>query len=132
MFKSTNEIIDKFVSTEEDVKTDYLKRENSNFIQSLALLRKNIHNKAENDYLMTEVFSKELVEAFDEGYVYIHDKQLSPYCVSVSCLDIAMQGIPTTAKNNLNRSYVKVLLEVAKEFLLLDNVFKYIICKGST
>lgn len=116
MFKNTNEIIDKFISTEEDVKTDYLKRENSNFIQSLALLRKNIHNKAENDYLMTEVFPKELVDAFDEGYVYIHDKQLSPYCVSVSCMDIAMQGIPTTAKNMIASKPTKRLRKLLRHF----------------
>lgn len=116
MFKNTNEIIDKFISTEEDVKTDYLKRENSNFIQSLALLRKNIHNKAENDYLMTEVFPKELVDAFDEGYVYIHDKQLSPYCVSISCLDIATKGIPTTAKNMLASKPTKRLRKLLRHF----------------
>jgi ribonucleoside-triphosphate reductase len=101
MFKSTNDLIDKFISNEDDFKTDYLKRENSNFVYSLPLLRKNICNKAEEDYLMTNIFPKELVELYEEGIVYIHDKQLSSYCQSVSCKDVATKGIPSLAKNML-------------------------------
>ena len=52
-------------------------------------MRKNLCNKAEEEYLMTHVFPKELVDLYEQGVVYIHDKQLSSYCQSVSCKDVA-------------------------------------------
>ncbi len=66
---------------------------------SLSLMRKNLCNKAEEEYLMTHVFPKELVDLYEQGVVYIHDKQLSSYCQSVSCKDVATIGIPTLAQN---------------------------------
>ncbi len=101
MFKTTNDLIDKFIGNDDDSKSDYLKRENSNFVYSLPLLRKNITNKAEEEYLFTHIFPKELVSLYENGVVYIHDKQLSSYCQSVSCKDIATMGIPSIAKNML-------------------------------
>ncbi|HAS92858.1 MAG TPA: ribonucleoside-triphosphate reductase [Clostridiales bacterium] len=101
MFKNTNELISKFIADDDDMRTDYLKRENSNFVYSLALMRKNISNMAEESYLMTQVFDKELVDAYKQGVIYIHDKQLSSYCLSVSCKDVAKLGIPSLAKNML-------------------------------
>jgi hypothetical protein len=99
MFKNTKQIIQKFTSNEENKETDYLKRENSNFVYSLPLLRKNINNFNEEAYLMEEIFPKKLVELYEDGVVYIHDKQLSSYCQSVACRDITMKGLPTLAKN---------------------------------
>ena len=101
MFKNTNELISKFIANDDDIKTDYLKRENSNFVYSLPLLRKNICNKSEEEYLMTKIFPKKLVDLYKDGVIYIHDKQLSSYCQSVSCKDIATLGIPSRAKNML-------------------------------
>ncbi len=116
MFTGTHEIIKKFVSDEDTKKTDYLKRENSNFVYSLSLLRKNISNFAEEEYLMTEIFSPELVDAYRDGYVYIHDKQLSSYCQSVSCKDVAMNGVPTLAKNMIASKPTKRLRKLFRHF----------------
>lgn len=99
MFKSPISIVKKFVQTEEDKKTDFLKRENSNFIYGLPLLRKNVSNYVEQEYLFKEIFPEKLVKKYTEGEIYIHDKSLAPYCNSTSCRDIAMRGLPTTAKN---------------------------------
>jgi anaerobic ribonucleoside-triphosphate reductase len=99
MIKSAIDIVSKFTSSNEDATTDQLKRENSNFVYSLPLLRNNIDGFVEEEYLMKHIFSKELVEASEEGIIYIHDKKLSSYCLSVSCKDIANKGIPTIAKN---------------------------------
>lgn len=99
MFKDAVELINKFVGKDDDIKSDYLKHENSNFVYSLPLLRKNISNKEEENYLMTQVFPKRLVDLYNDGVLYIHDKQLSSYCQSVSCKDIASIGIPSMAKN---------------------------------
>ncbi len=101
MFKTTDELIDKFIGNDDDKRADYLKRENSNFVYSLPLLRKNISNKAEEEYLMTHILPQRLVELYDDGVIYIHDKQLSSYCQSVSCKDIATRGLPSIAKNML-------------------------------
>ncbi len=99
MFRHTEAIIETFTSSAESKQADYLKRENSNFVYSLPLLRHNLTNHAEEEYLLTHVLPAKLTELYREGVVYIHDKQLSPYCLSVSCKDIAMNGIPTLAKN---------------------------------
>lgn len=119
MFKDTSPIIDKFIGNDDDLKTDYLKHENSNFVYSLSLLRKNINNFAEEKYLMEKIFSPELVKAYQDGIVYIHDKQLSSYCQSVSCMDIATRGVPTLAKNMTPSAPTKRL---RKLFRHLSNV----------
>jgi len=116
MFNDTHEIINKFVSKEDTKKTDYLKRENSNFVYGLPLLRKNLSNYSEEEYLMTEVFPKELVNMYQKGIVYIHDKQLSSYCQSISCTDIASIGVPTLAKNMIPSAPTKRLRKLFRHF----------------
>jgi len=101
MFKTTDDLINKFIGNDDDMRADYLKRENSNFVYSLSLLRKNIANKAEEEYLMKYILPKRLVELYEDGVIYIHDKQLSSYCQSISCKDVATKGIPSNAKNML-------------------------------
>ncbi|RXZ81621.1 ribonucleoside-triphosphate reductase [Paenibacillaceae bacterium] len=99
MFRNTEQMIHTFTSTDETIQADYLKRENSNFVYSLPLLRHNLTNMAEENYLMQHILPARLTELYRDGAIYIHDKQLSPYCMSVSCKDIATNGIPTLAKN---------------------------------
>jgi len=116
MFKTTDELINKFIGNDEDKRADYLKRENSNFVYSLPLLRKNISNKAEEEYLMKNIFPRKLVELYADGVVYIHDKQLSSYCQSVSCKDIATKGIPSIAKNMLESDAASSLPTLIRHF----------------
>ncbi|PZD96053.1 ribonucleoside-triphosphate reductase [Paenibacillus sambharensis] len=101
MFRHTTDIINTFTSQSESKQADYLKRENSNYVYSLPLLRHNLSNHAEEEYLLEHILPSKLRDLYHDGVVYIHDKQLSPYCLSVSCKDIALQGIPTLAKNML-------------------------------
>lgn len=116
MFKNNTEIINKFTSNENDKKSDYLKRENSNFVYSLPLLRKNLNNHAEENFLMTKILPTELVNLYKEGIVYIHDKQLSSYCLSVACRDVATNGIPTLAKNMIASRPTKRLDTLIRHF----------------
>lgn len=116
MFKTTEELINKFIGNDEDKGSDYLKRENSNFVYSLPLLRKNISNKAEEEYLMKNIFPRKLVELYNDGVIYIHDKQLSSYCQSVSCKDIATKGIPSIAKNMLESDAASSLPTLIRHF----------------
>ncbi len=116
MFKTTEELINKFIGNDEDKRSDYLKRENSNFVYSLPLLRKNISNKAEEEYLMKHIFPRKLVELYNDGVIYIHDKQLSSYCQSVSCKDIATKGIPSIAKNMLESDAASSLPTLIRHF----------------
>jgi ribonucleoside-triphosphate reductase len=109
MFNDTHDIIEKFISNEDNKRTDYLKRENSNFVFSLPLLRKNLSNYAEERFLMEKIFKPELVQMYQEGIIYIHDKQLSSYCQSISCKDIATNGVPTLAKNMIASAPTKRL-----------------------
>src|SRR5699024_11887945 len=99
MFQNTIDIIDKFTSQQENKQSDYLKHENSNYVYSLPLLRHNLTNHAEEEFLFAHILPARIKELYDDGVVYVHDKQLAPYCVSISCLDLAMKGIPTLAKN---------------------------------
>lgn len=99
MFNNSEEIIKNFISKEDNKETDYLKRENSNFVYSLQLMRKNLCNHDEEKYLMKNIFSNTFAELCDDGVFHAHDRQLAPYCLSISCKDIATYGIPTLAKN---------------------------------
>lgn len=116
MFRHSTEIIDAFTSSIENKRTDYLKRENSNFVYSLPLLRHNLTNLAEEEYLLQHILPDKLTELYRDGVVYIHDRQLSPYCMSVSCMDIAINGIPTLAKNMLSSKPTRRLETLLRHF----------------
>ncbi|MFC4597985.1 anaerobic ribonucleoside-triphosphate reductase [Cohnella hongkongensis] len=116
MFRHTEEIIDTFTSPSETKQADYLKRENSNFVYSLPLLRHNLTNFSEEEYLLQNVLPASLTKLYRDGVVYIHDKQLSPYCLSVSCKDIAARGIPTLAKNMMSSKPTRKLDTLLRHF----------------
>ena len=106
-YKNSQEIISIFTRSENSTideinKKDFLLRENSNFVESLSLLRHNIDNYEEKKFLYNNIYTKEMQDLADDGVVYIHDKQLAPYCNSVSCLTIASIGVPTAAKNMIS------------------------------
>lgn len=116
MNRDTMRLVKIFTTENEGNEADALKRENSNFIYSLPLLRKNISNVTEEEYLMNKVFAKELTDLADEGIIYIHDKQLSSYCLSVGCKDIATRGIPTLAKNMIASEPTKNMSKLLRHF----------------
>ncbi|PWU67628.1 anaerobic ribonucleoside-triphosphate reductase [Gracilibacillus dipsosauri] len=116
MFKNSEQIIQKFTMNGEDKQTDFLKHENSNYVYSLPLLRHNLNNYAEEEYLFTHILPKEIKTLYDDGVVYVHDKQLAPYCVSISCLDIATKGIPSLAKNMISSKPTKRLATLLRHF----------------
>jgi ribonucleoside-triphosphate reductase len=116
MLKTSEDVIKKFIGNDDDIASDYLKHENSNFVYSLPLLRKNITNLAEEAYLMKYILPKSLVDLYNDGVVYIHDKQLSSYCQSVSCKDIATLGVPSIAKNMLQSVAASSLPTLIRHF----------------
>jgi ribonucleoside-triphosphate reductase len=116
MFRDAMEIIRTFTSASETKQADYLKRENSNFVFSLPLLRHNLTNFSEEKYLLETVLPPRLHELYREGVIYIHDKQLSPYCMSVACKDIAAEGIPTLAKNMMSSRPTRKLETLLRHF----------------
>jgi len=116
MFHRSTDIIDTFTSRSETKQADYLKRENSNFVYSLPLLRHNLTNFAEEEYLLQHILPAKLTELYREGVIYIHDKQLSPYCLSVASKDIATNGIPTLAKNMLSSKPTRKLETLLRHF----------------
>lgn len=117
MIKTTQEIINLFTNSEiNNKKTDYLKHENSNFIYGLPLLRHQIDNFAEESYLMNNIYSDEIRQLNRNGNIYIHDKKLAPYCVSLSCKDIATKGVPTLATNMLCSQPTKKLNKLLRHF----------------
>ncbi|MEW9701303.1 anaerobic ribonucleoside-triphosphate reductase [Paenibacillus sp. SI8] len=116
MFNQLEEIIDTFTSGVDNKRSDYLKHENSNFVYSLSLLRHNLTNFGEEKFLLSHILPQKLTELYEEGIVYIHDKQLSPYCMSVGCKDIAMLGIPSLAKNMLSSKPAKRLDTLLRHF----------------
>ncbi len=116
MFNQSTDIIRTFTSRSETKEADYLKRENSNFVYSLPLLRHNLTNLAEEEFLLDHILPPNLTELYRQGIVYIHDKQLSPYCLSVSCKDIATLGIPTLAKNMISSRPTKRLETLFRHF----------------
>lgn len=73
MFRHSTEIIQTFTSPSETKQADYLKRENSNFVYSLPLLRHNLTNFAEEEYLLQNILPAKLTELYRDGVIYIHD-----------------------------------------------------------
>lgn len=116
MFQNTTEIIGQFTSPLENKQTDYLRHENSNYVYSLPLLRHNLTNHAEEEFLFQHILPPKMKELYDEGIVYVHDKQLAPYCVSISCMDIATKGIPSLAKNMISSKPTKRLSTLLRHF----------------
>lgn len=116
MFRHSEEIINTFTSSSETKQADYLKRENSNFVYSLPLLRHNLTNFSEEEHLLGHILPNRLTELYRDGVIYIHDKQLSPYCLSVGCKDIALQGIPTLAKNMMSSKPTRKLDILLRHF----------------
>ena len=116
MFQSTMDIVQKFTSQQENKQTDYLRHENSNYVYSLPLLRHNLTNHAEEEFLFTQILPPRMKELYDDGVVYVHDKQLAPYCVSISCMDIATKGIPTLAKNMITSKPAKRIPTLLRHF----------------
>lgn len=116
MFQNTNDIIEKFTSNQENKQTDYLKHENSNYVYSLPLLRHNLTNYSEEEFLFNQILPKKIKELYHEGIVYVHDKQLAPYCVSIGCMDIATKGIPSLAKNMISSRPAKRLSTLVRHF----------------
>lgn len=116
MFRHSTDIIRTFTSSSESKQADYLKRENSNYVYSLPLLRHNLTNFAEEEYLLHHILPAKLTELYQEGVIYIHDKQLSPYCLSVACKDIATVGIPTLAKNMMSSKPTQKLDTLLRHF----------------
>src|SRR5699024_11025171 len=53
---------------------------------------------------------------YENGAVYVHDRQLAPYCVSISCMDIATKGIPSLAKNMISSKPTKRLSTLLRHF----------------
>lgn len=116
MFRHSAEIIDTFTSQSETKQADYLKRENSNFVYSLPLLRHNLTNFSEEAYLLEHILPSKLTDLYRDGVIYIHDKQLSPYCLSVGCKEIAAVGLPTLAKNMLSSKPTRKLETLLRHF----------------
>ncbi len=107
MFKDSQEIIDKMVSNVDDKKSDFLKRENSNYIYGLPLLRKNVHNYEEEKYLIENILNERVMKLYQEGDIYLHDKSIQPYCNSLSTKDISTKGVPSLSPNMLSSSPTK-------------------------
>src|SRR5690625_1170962 len=116
MFQNTNDIIEKFTSSQENKQTDYLRHENSNYVYSLPLLRHNLTNHAEEEFLFNHILPPKIKELYHEGIVYVHDRQLAPYCVSISCMDIATKGIPSLAKNMISSKPTKRMSTLLRHF----------------
>src|SRR5690625_863415 len=116
MFQNTNDIIEKFTSPQENKQTDYLRHENSNYVYSLPLLRHNLTNHAEEEFLFNHILPPKIKELYHEGIVYVHDRQLAPYCVSISCMDIATKGIPSLAKNMISSKPTKRMSTLLRHF----------------
>src|SRR5690625_1646692 len=116
MLQNTNDIIEKFTSPQENKQTDYLRHENSNYVYSLPLLRHNLTNHAEEEFLFNHILPPKIKELYHEGIVYVHDRQLAPYCVSISCMDIATKGIPSLAQNMISSKPTKRMSTLLRHF----------------
>jgi ribonucleoside-triphosphate reductase len=100
--KNSQDIIESMVvekDSDENTERDFLLRNNANNVFSVQLINKNITERAHAQYLFEKIISKKAKQMYDDGVIYIHDKSLQNYCVSLDMKQIALEGIPTIAKN---------------------------------
>jgi len=116
MFNNSKDVINAYFSDANTKEADFVKRENSNLIRSLSGLRHSIDNYIEEKYLLSEILSPEVTKLYTNGDIYIHDRKLSPYCVSISAKDIAASGIPTIAKNMIESKPAKRVNSLMRHF----------------
>lgn len=100
----------------DQIQKDHAERENANSIKGISLVDKNIIDLAHKEFLFKNILPQELVDKYNEGEIYIHDKQLKNYCMSMPCRTIVMEGIPTLAKNMLTSESTKKVTMLIKHF----------------
>lgn len=116
-------VLDKDSDENED--RDFLIRENANNIYSIALVSKQIHQHEHAKYLFENIISKNATKLHKDGTIYLHDKGLMPYCVSLDVKQIAGEGIPTIAKNmngsKPTKSFFKFIRHISNAVTFLSN-----------
>ena len=131
--KSSQDIIKSMVvenDSDENIERDFLMRNNANNIASIKLIDKNITEFEHAKYLFENIIPEKAKDLYDEGVIYIHDKTLMNYCVSLDCKQVALEGVPTIAKNMLASKPTKSFFKFMRH---LSNVCVYITnqCSGA-
>lgn len=75
-------------------KKDWRVLENSNAPYSYGAMSKYILGEVSKDYWLREIYDREIVEAYREGYIHLHDLGgLTLYCVGYSLKSILLKGV---------------------------------------
>ena len=126
--RNSQDIIKTMVIDEDDdtnEERDFLIRDNANNIFGVALISKQIHNYEHAKYLFDNIIPDKATELYKDGTIYLHDKSLMNYCVSLDMKQIALEGIPSNAKN-MNKSaptksFFKFIRHISNAVTFLSN-----------
>lgn len=73
---------------------DWRVKENSNAIYSYGAFGKYVLGEVQKDYWLREVYTKDIVDAYREAFIHIHDlSELTVYCCGYSLKSILLKGV---------------------------------------
>lgn len=104
---------------------DWRVKENSSSPYSYGAMGKYILGEVSKDYWLREVYNKDVVEAYREGYIHVHDLGgLTVYCAGYSLREILLkgvQGIPNTPKSKPAKHFGAILNQLTNLSTLFQN-----------
>lgn len=126
--KNSQDIINSMVNevdSEENVERDFLLRNNANNVYGIQLVNKNISDRAHAEYLFKNIIPDKAKTLYEDGVIYIHDKSLQAYCISLDMKQVALEGIPTIAKNinesKPTKNFFTFMRHISNAVTLLSN-----------
>lgn len=104
---------------------DWRVKENSNAVYSYGAFGKYVLGEVQKDYWLREVYTQEIVDAYREAYIHIHDlSELTVYCCGYSLKSIltkGVEGIANIPKSNPAKHFDAVLNQIANLTTVFQN-----------
>ncbi|MEG1636131.1 MAG: ribonucleoside triphosphate reductase [Cellulosilyticaceae bacterium] len=106
-------------------KKDWRVKENSNAPYSYGALGKYINAEVEKDYWLREVYPKDIVDAYIEGYLHLHDLGgLTAYCCGYSLraiIGMGVMGIPNIPRSKPAKHFSAILNQLSNLTTVFQN-----------
>lgn len=104
---------------------DWRVKENASVAPSYGALGKYILNEVEKDYWLREVYTKQQVDAYREGYFHLHDLGgLTVYCTGYSLrliLAMGVQGVPNIPTSGPAHHFAAIINQLANLSTIFQN-----------
>lgn len=104
---------------------DWRVKENSNSPYSFGALNKYLSSEVAKDYWLKEVYTPEICEAYQRGFLHIHDlSALSLYCCGYSLrtvIEKGIKGVPNIPSSHPAKHFFSILNQIANLTTIFQN-----------